>query len=303
MFNKGMKSACSSGAVWLWFRVPVVIGWLVLSIAFAPRNLAAQVSVTVPGTANIFGAGHSIPPDPGGGGGGTLPVQVSIPTGAWYVTFPSVSGAISTLSLSGVTNGPDAAVGGSYDISSYGGISGIVDTNRGGFLAGVFVGPSEPLDPAPARLTFSDATIGFESLAPALCQGFFIGDGLTGTGTGDLQKFYVPTGASRLYLGIYDSYGWTGLPGYYDDNGGQFDVTVAPSVVHQLSIRVSQVELCWDTVTNEIYQLQYRSTLTTNNWLPLGGTVVGNGSRFCTNDAVLLGQAQRFYQLVVTNSP
>jgi hypothetical protein len=36
----------------------------------------------------------------------------------------------------------------------------------------------------------------------------------------------------------------------------------------QLAIRTSQVELCWDTSTNSWYQLQYRSALTTNNWIP-----------------------------------
>jgi hypothetical protein len=154
------------------------------------------------------------------------------------------------------------------------------------------------------RLTFSDATIGFESLAPELHQGFFIGDGLTGTGTGSVQKFYVPTGATRLYLGVYDAYGWTGLPGYYDDNGGQFDVTVAPTVVPRLDIRVSEVEICWQTATHTWYQLQYSSALTTNQWLPLSTNwVAGEGTRFCTTDAVVIGSPQRFYRLSVTNSP
>ena len=74
-----------------------------------------------------------------------------------------------------------------------------------------------------------------------------------------------------------------------------------------LSIRVSQVsqvELCWDTITNASYQLQYRSTLTTNPWSPLATNwVIGTGMAYCTNDAVPFGQPQRFYQVAVTNSP
>ena len=71
-----------------------------------------------------------------------------------------------------------------------------------------------------------------------------------------------------------------------------------------LDIRVSQVELCWQTASNAWYQLQYRSTLTTNQWTPLGGMwITGNGTRYCTNDTVLVGQPQRFYQVAVTNSP
>lgn len=84
------------------------------------------------------------------------------------------------------------------------------------------------------------------------------------------------------------------------------DLTIAvPELVvpPRLDMRVSHVELCWDTVTNNFYQLQYRSSLTTNVWMPLGGPVFGDGSRFCTNDAVVIGQPQRFYQLAITNSP
>jgi hypothetical protein len=71
----------------------------------------------------------------------------------------------------------------------------------------------------------------------------------------------------------------------------------------RLSIRVSQVELCWDTAINAWYQLQYRSTLTTNQWLPLTLWFPGSGNQFCTNDAILAGQAQRFYQVARTNAP
>jgi hypothetical protein len=72
----------------------------------------------------------------------------------------------------------------------------------------------------------------------------------------------------------------------------------------RLDIRVSQVEICWQTVTNTWYQLQYRSALTTNQWLALSTNwVVGDGARFCTTDAIVGGTPQRFYQLSVTNSP
>jgi Lectin C-type domain len=83
-----------------------------------------------------------------------------------------------------------------------------------------------------------------------------------------------------------------------------FGVVEVAVPVPALTIRVSQVELCWQTVTNTWYQLQYRSSLTTNQWVPLSGTwITGDGARYCTNDAVLVGTPQRFYQLSVTNSP
>jgi hypothetical protein len=71
----------------------------------------------------------------------------------------------------------------------------------------------------------------------------------------------------------------------------------------RLSIRVSHVELCWDSVTNFVYQLEYREALSSNGWLPFGSPIPGTGTRFCTNDAILPGQPHRFYQLSVTNAP
>lgn len=94
--------------------------------------------------------------------------------------------------------------------------------------------------------------------------------------------------------------------GTVNDGFGFDDMTIAvPQQVlpPRLNIRVSQVELCWDTASNDVYQLQYRSTLTTNAWLPFGSAIVGNGSRFYTNDTLLLGQPQKFYRLQITNAP
>jgi hypothetical protein len=81
-------------------------------------------------------------------------------------------------------------------------------------------------------------------------------------------------------------------------------VEITPPAQPVLSIRVSEVELCWQTATNTWYELQYRSTLTTNQWLPLSTNwVSGDGTKFCTTDAVLAGSPQRFYRVSVTNSP
>ncbi|HEY3242752.1 MAG TPA: hypothetical protein VGM03_05305 [Phycisphaerae bacterium] len=44
---------------------------------------------------------------------------------------------------------------------------------------------------------------------PGLRQPFFIGDGLTGTGSGAVQQFLVPDGATRLFLGTIDGCEWS----------------------------------------------------------------------------------------------
>ncbi len=79
---------------------------------------------------------------------------------------------------------------------------------------------------APSALDFTSIGTDFTALSPLLDQTFFIGDGLTGDGTGTTQVFHVPTGATTLYLGISDACGYNGGPGCYGDNYGSFAVPV-----------------------------------------------------------------------------
>jgi hypothetical protein len=66
----------------------------------------------------------------------------------------------------------------------------------------------------------------------------------------------------------------------------------------RLSVRVSQVELCWPTVTNVVYQIQYRTGLSTNTWVNLGTQMVGIGSTICVTNAVTAGLSPRLYRVV-----
>jgi hypothetical protein len=89
-------------------------------------------------------------------------------------------------------------------------------------LVGVFL-HSGTWSGTPTSLDFfGAANRTFSSLSTALQQVFFIGDGFTGTGTGDRQLFYVPTGADCLYLGVYDGGNW--------NNGRSFQVTVEAEI-------------------------------------------------------------------------
>jgi hypothetical protein len=87
------------------------------------------------------------------------------------------------------------------------------------FLAGVFLNDAEPADPAPTRLSFE--SYDFVDLYPTINQVFFIGDGLTSSG--GHQRFHVPEGGTRLFLGFVDGYDFGALnhlPDCYNDNGG-----------------------------------------------------------------------------------
>lgn len=63
------------------------------------------------------------------------------------------------------------------------------------------------------------------------------------------------------------------------------------------TIRVSEVEVCWETVATKVYQVQYRSALAVDLWTNWGGPLQGNGSTLCIKDPVPAGEPQRFYRV------
>jgi PEP-CTERM motif len=203
---------------------------LKLSLAVATAaafSSAMAFADVVPATAVIYAAGSQSSllatiPQGGGGQTPTLPIGIPIPAGDNSVTF-IVTGTIS-VDGGGHTNDADG-VGGAPASSSttgLGSISGITAPGAG-YLTGVFLAPGGPSGAAPTPLDFTSTS--FTSLSPLLDQTFFIGDGLTGDGSGSEQTFYVPSGATELYLGISDSFGYTGPPGFYNDNLGSFTVS------------------------------------------------------------------------------
>lgn len=148
------------------------------------------------------------------------------------LTFPSVTGAIAPATLPpGGADGADYT-GTGIDIDTLGVVSGYLDdTSRQLALLGVFtLDDPASLGSAPARLNFS-GNHAFTSLAPLINQSFFIGDGLTGTGTGALQQFLIPDAAAFLHLGFGDAFSpptltpFIGPPSSYDDNIGSLSVT------------------------------------------------------------------------------
>ena len=171
-----------------------------------------------------------------------MPNGIAVLSNVTSFTF-SVSGLVTINNGTGTNlndaDGVGAAVATSSETGS-GSISGITGPGAG-YLVGVFLGAGGPSGSAPAALNFTSSGLGtsFTSLSPLLDQVFFIGDGLTGDGSGSVQTFVVPTGATELYLGISDACGYNGGPGCYGDNVGSFTVdyatTTLPSTVPEPS--------------------------------------------------------------------
>jgi RHS repeat-associated protein/uncharacterized repeat protein (TIGR01451 family) len=180
---------------------------------------SASTPVSVNGIANLFGAGHAAAPAPCGSGSGELPPAIHL-NGATGVTLTDVAGLVN-YSWGPPSYGPDG-VPGSTGGGSFGGISTYIDDNAAFYVAGVFLDDSEPADPAPPSLNFTN-NHDFTELSPGLRQMFFVGDGKTSWGA--VQLFHPPAGATRLYLGFVDGCG-PGNPGFFVDNSGTITGTV-----------------------------------------------------------------------------
>ncbi len=181
-------------------------------------------SATVNAYDDIYAAGSQSGLAGGSGSQtGAAPGSISV-TGSTYVTLTAIGSV--TINAGGNFNDPDGfGAGTTTSISTgFGSISGITAPG-GGYLVGVFIGASGPSGTAPASLTYATAgDLQDASYTPLLDQVFFIGDGLTGDGTGANQEFYVPTGATELYLGISDACSYNGAPNCYADNFGGYSV-------------------------------------------------------------------------------
>jgi hypothetical protein len=199
--------------------------------------------VTVPAQANIFGSGISDLPSPAGGGGGVAPACLILPLEASAFSIVRANGSATFTPLGAppvrphkcssglevtLVSGPDGSPGGcpgespGGEIAAAGVVSTIASADRVGYLVGVFL-PERPPGSPPHGLDFR-GHYDFSRLAPALGQLFFIGDGRNADGI--LQRFVVPRGATHLYLGLADAFGFEGDPGYYGDNAGSFEVRI-----------------------------------------------------------------------------
>jgi hypothetical protein len=181
------------------------------------------MAVTVPCLSNLWGAGHAVAPADIAGQEGLLPMQIDLPASSGRTL--TLTGATGTISYGGAVPSNDAD-GVSFTASPdrfYGGLA-APNIARQRHLSAVVLDDSEPMDPAPPALTMDMASPAF---SVGLRQIFFVGDGLTGTGSGATQTFALPDEATRVFLGFMDSTAGISPGGYYDNSG---DITGTLSV-------------------------------------------------------------------------
>lgn len=191
----------------------------------ACTSQAAVISVSVPGTSDMWLAG--MPDGSTASSGDTAPAHspvlvIGLDLSVDFLTFNATGGVLHQGGCPPSCNTPD---GGTFFNHSPGALNGISDVRAPiNSLLGVFLNDSQPdSSAAPATLNFETLGTDFASFVPELKQVFFIGDGLTGDGVGELQEFLIPTGATRLFLGTMDGFGWFNNTGAFD-----VDVTAVP---------------------------------------------------------------------------
>jgi hypothetical protein len=79
---------------------------------------------------------------------------------------------------------------------------------------------------------------------------------------------------------------------------GFLDNVVLESGRIDMSIRVSQVEVCWSSIPSRRYQVQWRTDIEASTGTDLGASVVGTGDKVCVTDQVADDQPRRFYRVV-----
>ena len=185
-------------------------------------SIGTVASANVPGCASPWLAGAP--------NGSTIPATNGNPTPAvapdnspvyfaaksdTAIRFTSTNGTTSWNSVTGSGTSTANADGDATYIAGQAAVNGLNTTYAPlNAMMGVFIDDSAPTSSAMASpMDFSTATSrDFSTLSPGLKQVFFIGDALDSSG--QLQTFIAPHGATRLYVGTMDTFGW-----WWDNTG------------------------------------------------------------------------------------
>ena len=143
---------------------------------------------------------------------------------------------------------------------------------------GVFLDNAEAIDPPPSTISWTESAVQQPVITAGLRQLMFVGDGLTGTGTGSAQSFAVPTAATRLFLGFVDGL-CSGSHGFYSDNSGSVSATITYAGCMWLLEEPQPASVCPSgTVVSSIsvagtgpftYQWQWEDRSTPGVWIAL----------------------------------
>lgn len=208
------RSASKGNALKLMFGPVIGLHQINISASSVVQSggINQTANATVTGKANVWFAGLASSASAAKGGDVTY---ASDCPAVQFNEFSLVPGTSLQFSASGkLSNTPS---GGNNPEGNTSSIVGNETNNLGGksniraplnSLIAVFLSDEDPTaTPAPPALDFSTASSrDYTSLSPQLKQTFYVGNGLRSNG--QPQTIVVPPGATRLYLGSMDPWGW-----------------------------------------------------------------------------------------------
>lgn len=113
-------------------------------------------------------------------------------------------------------------------------------------------------------------------------------------------------GAAFSWDAVQGSRAAAGVGGSTGATSGQFG-SVIPVVqlsfepAPRVSIRPSQVEVCWESIPNATYRVEWSSKPTPGEWQTLVDCIRSSGTSACATDAVVVGEPHKFYRVVRTD--
>lgn len=259
------KSA-SKGDIEMKQRILLMMGAILATISFSHGQI---YNLTIEGTDAIFLAGRtdvtidpldydfrvfpliSSPLTRHNYGGPTFPLDFREETFPQFVPVaagdvvkvldPAIGGIHFYNNFGPPFYGPEGNMGYSNLWDVYNKFEGIsMFTGPEGPLTGVFLTDDNPiLSPGqPAALNYTiAANRNLTTYSPIIGEIFFIGDGQTDGSV--MQEYIAPAGATRLFVGITDGFGFVGHPGAYEDNDGNYQIVIGVNEVPVLMIPVS----------------------------------------------------------------
>lgn len=72
-----------------------------------------------------------------------------------------------------------------------------------------------------------------------------------------------------------------------------------PLAFQKITQNGGSITLTWSAAVGQIYQLQYKTSLSSTTWINLGSTITASNSTVTASDPIIPGPAQRFYRVVL----
>lgn len=118
--------------------------------------------------------------------------------------------------------------------------------------------------------------------------------------TADGQRLFVANQATAGFVSVIDTTTFTTVATVSVGNspGG---IAIKPNPLINVTIAVAEVQVSWNSISNETYRIEYKSALTAGAWAPLIECLRATNTTTHIFDKIAPESPQRFYRVVLTN--